>query len=268
MLRHRRDFLRFSAGSLLAAGWWPGSLRAADAPAGEFHFIAVNDLHSLDKKCIPWFEKVIKQMKDHSEKIDFILISGDQANDGKVEQQAAIRDLFKTLDKPFYTTVGNHDWASMTDRKGYDEIFPDRLNYQFEHQSWQFVALDTSEGTKSTGTKIQPHTIKYLDDTLPKLDKKRPTVVFTHFPLGEKVNMRPTNADDVLKRFQDFNLKAIYSGHFHGFTEKKSGEAILTTNKCCAFARGNHDGTKEKGYFLCKAKDDKIERTFVEVKPL
>ena len=50
--------------------------------------------------------------------------------------------------------------------------------------------------------------------------------------------------------------------------EKKSGETILTTNKCCAFARGNHDGTKEKGYFLCKAKDGKIERTFVEVKPL
>ena len=42
----------------------------------------------------------------------------------------------------------------------------------------------------------------------------------------------------------------------------------MTTQLLRAFARGNHDGTKEKGYFLCKAKSEgKIERTFVEVMP-
>src|SRR5262245_1382336 len=81
----RRDFLKFSAGSLLATGYWPGALRAADADAGEFHFIAVNDFHSLDKKCLPWFEKTMKQMKAHEPKIDFLLVCGDLANDGKKE---------------------------------------------------------------------------------------------------------------------------------------------------------------------------------------
>lgn len=263
----RRDFLRFGLGSLLAAGRWPGSLRAADVDAGEFHFIAVNDLHALDSKCAPWFERVIKQMKGHTETIDFVLIAGDQANDGKADQLGMIRDAFKGLGVPYYVTCGNHDFATQTDRKAYEEIFPGRLNYRFDHKGWQFVGLDTSEGTKYQKTTVQPATFKYLDETLPQLDKKKPTAVLTHFPLGDKVSMRPLNADDVLKRFVDHNLRAVFSGHFHGFTERKAGAAVLTTNKCCAFARGNHDGTKEKGYFVCRAKGGTIERTFVEVKP-
>lgn len=266
MRQHRRDFLRLSAGSLFASGLWPGALRADAADAEDFHFIAVNDLHAFDKKCGPWFDKLVKQMKDHKETIDFVLIAGDQANDGKADQLGMIRDAFKNLGLPYYTTIGNHDWTAPTDRKAYDEIFPDRINYQFEHRGWQVVALDTSEGTKAQTT-IQPHTLKYLDDTLPKLDKKKPTVLFTHFPLGETVPLRPKNAEDVLKRFGEFNLRAVFNGHFHGFTERKKGETVLTTNKCCSFARGNHDGTKEKGYFLCHAKDGKIERKFVEAKP-
>ena len=43
------------------------------------------------------------------------------------------------------------------------------------------------------------------------------------------------------------------------------GEVTLTTNRCCSFHVKNHDGTKEKGYFVCQAKAGKVERQFVEV---
>jgi 3',5'-cyclic AMP phosphodiesterase CpdA len=167
-----------------------------------------------------------------------------------------------------YTVPGNHDYTPKQERKAYDDLFPKQLNYAFDHGGWQYVALDTTEGTKYQDTTIAADTLKWLDDQLPKLDKKKPLVVFTHFPLGEGVKMRPKNADDLLKRLLPFNLRAIYSGHFHSFTEKKAGDAVLTTNRCCAFARGNHDGTKEKGYFLVTAKDGKLGREFAEVKPL
>ncbi len=266
MLR-RRDFLKSSAATVLAAGCWPGALRAADADGGGFYFIAVNDLHSLDRKCMPWFERVVRQMKGHKEKADFLLVCGDLANDGKKDQLGQIRDALKDLGIPYYAVCGNHDFQTQTDRQAYEELFADRINYHFEHKGWLFAGLDSSEGVKYQKTNVQPHTLKYLEETLPKLDTKKPLVVFTHFPMGEKVNMRPLNADEVLKRFRDHNLRAVYSGHFHGFTERKGGATVLTTGKCCAFARGNHDGTKDKGYFLCKATTDgKIERTFVEVK--
>ena len=48
--------------------------------------------------------------------------------------------------------------------------------------------------------------------------------------------------------------------------QRKVGKTTMTTNRCCSHYRNNHDGTKEKGYFLCHAKDGKIERKFIEAK--
>ena len=102
---------------------------------------------------------------------------------------------------------------------------------------------------------------------MPKLDRKRPTAIFTHFPLGPLTPSRPENADALLERLIGLNLQAVFSGHFHGFTERVLGNVALTTDRCCAISRANHDGTPEKGYFLCEAKAGRITRTFVEVKP-
>ena len=154
-----------------------------------------------------------------------------------------------------------------TDRKAYEELFPDRLNYRFDHRGWQYVALDSTDGVKGSGVSVLPPSLNWLDETLPKLDKKKPTILFTHFPLGRLTPTRLANADAVLERFKELNLRAVFCGHYHGFTERTSGDVVLTTNKCCSFARANHDGTKEKGYFLCSAKAGKVTRTFVEVKP-
>jgi 3',5'-cyclic AMP phosphodiesterase CpdA len=262
----RRELLRRSPAALLAAGLWPGTLAAGDPATDAFSFLVVNDLHSLDKKCHPWFEKVVKQMAGHPEQPALLLIAGDLADGGTAEQVGAVKDIFAGLKVPVYVVPGNHDYTPKQERKAYDDLFPGRLNYAFDHGGWQFVALDTTEGTKYQNTTIAADTLKWLDDNLPKLDRKKPLVVLTHFPLGEGVKMRPANADEVLKRLMPFNLRAAYSGHYHAFTEKTAGQAVLTTNKCCSFGRGNHDGTKEKGYFLVTAKEGKLARTFVEVK--
>ena len=185
---------------------------------------------------------------------------------GKREQLAPVRDVLKAYGVPTYVTIGNHDHLTPTDRVAYEELYPDRLNYKLEHKGWQLIGLDTSEGQKSSGTMVQPHTLKWLDENLPKLSKTKPTMVFTHFPLGAMTPSRPKNADDALERFKEFNLQAVFNGHFHGYTERTFGSATVTTNRCCALKRNNHDGTKEKGYFVCQAKDGKITRTFVEIK--
>lgn len=261
----RRDLLRMSAGSLLAAGLWPGALRAGEGRGGEFRFVVANDIHYANATCGRWLEQqVVARMKD--DKPEFCLLAGDLGNVGKREELAGVRDVFKTLGVPVYATIGNHDWTKWDDRSMYEALFPNQLNYHFEHSGWRIVGLDTTDGVHWAKVSVQAPTLKWLDETLPKLDRKQPMLVFTHFPLGAEVEMRLTNADDVLDRFMGHNLRAIFSGHFHGFTERKVGETILTTNRCCSRLRGNHDDTKEKGYFLCHAKDGMIERKFVEVK--
>jgi predicted phosphodiesterase len=264
----RRDALRLSAGGLLALGLWPGALRAAGAGNPEdFSFIAVNDLHFQSERCGPWFEQVVRQMKAGPAKPAFCLISGDYSEHGTQKEMGAARDAFKELGIPVYGVIGNHDYGEDEDRADYEKLFPGAINYAFEAGGWQWLGLDTTEGHKASGTRIQPHTLKWLEENLPKLDPKKPTVIFTHFPLGPLTPSRPANADALLEKMIGFNLQAVFSGHFHGFTERMLGGVALTTDRCCAISRANHDGTPEKGYFLCAAKAGRIIRTFVEVKP-
>lgn len=268
---NRRELLKMSAGSLLAAGLWPGALAAEGESSGkEFWFIEVNDTHYIDNKCDDWIAKVLKQMKAHTPAVDFCLLVGDVTDTATVNQMAAMSKHLKDSELTFYPVVGNHDHSPQIERKACEQEFPGRINYHFEHQGWQFVGLDSCQAALAKDTKIQPATLKWLDDNLPKLDKKKPTVLFTHFPLspsGKSVRMRPNNADDLLDRFKEFNLRAIFNGHWHGFAETMVNEVPITTNRCCASRTPNHDGSTEKAYFLCHAKDGKIERTYTAVKP-
>jgi len=263
----RRDLLRMGAGSLLATGLWPGALRAADAKSDDFHFLVINDTHSVGKADADWLARVVKQMKAHKEKPALCLHLGDLSDHGKPAELEPVRDVFKGLGLPLYYVPGNHDYLTPDDRKAYDDLFPKSLNYHFDHGGWQFVGIDSTEGKKALLSNVQKDALGYLDDTLPKLDRKKPTILFTHFPLGPGILVRPRNADEVLARFKVYNLRAVFNGHYHALTERTAGEVVLTTNRCCARTRDNHDGSKEKGYFLCGAKEGKVTHTFVEVKP-
>ena len=262
-LSRRSALERMSAGALLALGLWPGALRAEGrGNSGSFRFAVVNDTHHVSPECGTYLEGAVRQMR--AARPEFCLHAGDLTDKGQRDNHGAVRDIFKQLRAPFYPVIGNHDYATPTDRKAYTTLFPLRVNYYFRHRGWQFVGLDTSDGQRYEKIEIQPATFRWLDDYLPRLDKTKPTVVFTHFPLGLGVKYRPTNADALLDRFREFNLQAVFNGHYHAFTERTAGGFTLTTNRCCAYRRDNHDQSKEKGYFVGEAKDGKITREFVE----
>ena len=196
----RREWLRLSAGALLSLGLWPGRLRGADAPAThDFTFIAVNDLHAFEDACRPWFDDVVRQMKASAPTAEFCLLGGDLAENGTPAQLTLIKDSFSALGIPCHAVVGNHDYQSATDRSAYERIFPEQINYSFTHRGWQIIGLDSSEGTKAKETRISATTLTWLDQNLSKLDLRRPTILFTHFPLGDSVWARPLNADDLLR---------------------------------------------------------------------
>jgi 3',5'-cyclic AMP phosphodiesterase CpdA len=265
LLTRRAALRHLSSGTLLALGLWPGTLRADnEQPTGRFRFIVVNDTHVQSPACGDYLAGVVRQMKQESP--EFCLHCGDVTDKGEAVHHDAVHRVFRQLDAPLYPVIGNHDYFTPTDRSGYTKRFPLRLNYYFRHGGWQFIGLDSSQGQRYEKTTVQPATLKWLDDYLPRLNPRRPTVVFTHFPLGANVNYRPFNSEDVLDRFRDFNLQAVFSGHYHGFTERRSGQAILTTNRCCSLKRNNHDGSKEKGYFVCEAERGALSRRFVEYK--
>ncbi|MFA5263406.1 MAG: metallophosphoesterase [Opitutaceae bacterium] len=251
--------------TLLAAGCWPGCLYAeASSDIGEFSFVAANDFHHASPECDVWFERLFRQIATHP-RLAFCIGLGDLADKGLPESIAAIRRISVQARTPFYSVPGNHDKDVEATTRIYAEIFPGRLNYAWTHEGWQFVAIDSTDGKAWKETRIQPKTLDWLDATLPALDRTRPTVLFTHFPLAHEVFMCPLNAEDVLARFVNFNLRGVFTGHFHGQTSVMHGGVALVTNACCSRVQKNHDGTTRKGYWLCQTlKTGTISRSFVE----
>lgn len=263
----RRDMLRLSAGTLLALGIWPGALRAQDAGAGgDFTFIALNDVHYINDKDSEWLAKVVAKMKESAPKAELCLVGGDWCEHGTPQELGPVKEAFKALGLPVHGVIGNHDYKTQTDRQAYEATFPDQLNYVLEHRGWRIVCLDSTEGTKSSKTVIADATLRWVDDHVSKWGKQQPMVILTHFPMGDNVSSRPVNAEALLNRFREYNLQAVLCGHYHAFTESKYRNASITTNKCCSLTRPNHDKTKDKGFFVCRAAQGKITKEFVEVK--
>jgi hypothetical protein len=261
----RRKALGRLAG-MLAAGLWPGSLRAALAGerADEFTFVVMNDFHHAESACDPWFAALFRQVAAH-DGVAFCLGLGDLAHKGAPESIAAIGRLAQEAGLQFHATPGNHDNDVEENTAIFDRALPGQLNYRFEHRGWQFVMIDSTDGKKWGKTQIQPATLAWLDIEVPKLDPIRPLVVATHFPLASSTPLCPLNAEEVLGRFERCNLRLVFSGHHHGRTEVVRGNCSLVTNACCSRVVGNHDGTTAKGYWLCRTGGDgSVERKFVE----
>lgn len=259
----RRQMLKLSAATLLAAGIWPRRSNAAQAATKALKFIQVNDLHFIDAKCAPFFEGLVKQLNQLEPAL--LLIAGDLVENGTEAQCNAMRDILAALKCPYYVTCGNHDPASATNRAAFESAFGNKFNTTWETGGWQFVGLDTSDGTASSNVTCHKETLDFAGTLPAKLDKDKPTFLYTHFPLGPGVTNRLKNADALLEPFKQLNLAAIFGGHYHAFTQKTVLTNITaTTNVCCSFKRANHDNTFQKGFFVIEAAEGKWKRTFVE----
>jgi calcineurin-like phosphoesterase family protein len=263
----RREFLRVSAGALLAAGLTPGCARFSDAGKGEgdFTFVVINDAHFYTPKCPEFYGRVRESVMTLKRRPEIVLFAGDLSESGSKRELGSMKEILNSFKTKWHAVPGNHDYITQTDRSAYDEILPRSLNYNFEHRGWQFVALDTTEGKKADKTTIQPHTMSWAKANVAKLDHQKPTVIFTHFPLGPTAPKRPLNSDELLSPFLDLNIAHVFGGHHHGFTERTLRDRVFVTNKCCSISRPNHDKTTEKGYFLCSASAGKVTRKFIEV---
>jgi len=262
-------FTRREAIRLLGLGLGAAALSAKAAPAaqpGAFRFVVVNDVHCRDERCHPWMRKLAASMRRHEPA--FCLINGDLCDNGRADQLTAVREIFGSLGVPLYATVGNHDYFTDAGHAPFDAIFPNSLNFHFEHAGWQFVGLDSTDGRKVVFTMVQPATLAWLDANVPKLDRQKPTVLCTHFPLGDGVLCRPLNAGQILAKFDGFNLRATFSGHWHGYAERHFEHADVINSRCASWWRQNNDGSPQKGYFLCETTGaQQVKREFVVIDP-
>jgi 3',5'-cyclic AMP phosphodiesterase CpdA len=246
-----------------------------------FRFAVLNDLHYTDPEDRPWLEGIINQVNQTGagggDKIELCLILGDLAELGTEEELAAAKQILSQLKMPWHVVPGNHDGPPGRDPgapgdgsanlTAYEKFFPNQRNYMFEHKGWQFVALDTTDGSGWQNVTARPETLAFAKSAASKLDKNRPTIIFTHFPIGTGVPYTITNGPELLALFRGQKIPVIFSGHYHGQTSVTQGGIELITNRCCSMRREIHDGQTSRGYFLCRTTPDaKVEREFIEFK--
>ncbi len=260
----RRAAIRAGVGALTTA-LYPQEMDARNGDA-DFTFIVANDLHYRDARCGEWLEQVVASIRALRPRPAFVVLNGDLSEDGTREQLGAVREIFRALPMPVLTTIGNHDYTAAETREPYQELFGRRLNYRFEYGDWQFLALDTTDGHRVYRAWVPGETLGWLDAHLPFVSRDRPLVVLTHFPLGRNW-LRPLNARDVSARLKGFNLQAAISGHWHGWTERRVNGVRFATGRCCSWWRTNHDGSKCKGYFLCRVTSAGLRYDFTPVGP-
>jgi calcineurin-like phosphoesterase family protein len=252
-------------GTLLAAGLWPGVLKAnsSNRKYVPIRFSVLNDFHHENEQCDHWFTELFRSAGGHGG-VSFIAGLGDLANKGKKESISAIKRISIEGKVPFYTVPGNHDNDLEGTTNVYSSILPDRLNYFWIVNDWQCIALDSTDSNKYNNTVIGVHTLDWLSKIRTKLDPLKPTVIFTHFPIGSGIKYRPLNAESVLELLVDFNLRGTFSGHYHSQTKATLRDFDLVTNVCCSRVSKNHDGTLVKGYYVCDGLENgNIIRKFI-----
>ena len=117
-------------GTLLAAGLWPGVLKAnsSNRKYVPIRFSVLNDFHHENEQCDHWFTELFRSAGGHGG-VSFIVGLGDLANKGKKESISAIKRISIEGKVPFYTVPGNHDNDLEGTTNVYSSILPDRLNY-------------------------------------------------------------------------------------------------------------------------------------------
>lgn len=232
-----------------------------------FTFAVLNDLHYMTPEDQPWLEGLVRQVNDIPG-VELVLVLGDLAEDGTYAELSAARQILSQLAVPWYVVPGNHDGppnrplgSGAAGLRDYESLFPGRRNYSFFHKGWQFLGLDTTNGSGYMLLPIPAETKEFAREAAASLDRAAPTILFTHMPLNPAVRFSSAEGYALLEILSPLNLRIVFSGHFHGLTESvvpspKQAHVKLLTNRCCSRTRELHDGSKLRGFFRCEAHAD------------
>ena len=266
----RRRFLgTLTAGTLI--GFMHGAAHGAEE-TGEgkgVKILQLSDMHITDRKSLEYPRKVIEAM--NKEGGELVIAAGDLATDGRRTELELAKELLGELDMPWHVVQGNHDvlHEAGKDEVLFREVFSLKTNsHSFVAKGIHFMAIAHGCGRSYRNNSVRPEVLAWMRETLKDIEKNRPIILVSHYPFARGVTYATPNAAEVLSLFDGRNLIAVMSGHFHGNTERIENGVLMTTTACCSGTRGNHDGTKAKGYRVFHVNERMtITTEFREVRP-
>ncbi|MDR0724386.1 MAG: metallophosphoesterase [Prevotellaceae bacterium] len=242
-------------------------------------FIFATDVHltvqnSRDR--FNGFKQSLSKMKES--KADFVIFGGDLFDVSGIpykvskhqadSMHCAFKQTVDDTEMRYYVTIGNHDRYYDKD-KGYvegDEMFKEYFKesyYTFEEKGVRFFVLNSVQDGKD-GFYVGEKQLEWLKTELSNIPASTPIVVSTHVPVyslyypvvdGKYVFVDVImNYKELLKVFENHNLKLVLQGHQHIYEEifVQNVRYITAGAVSAAWWKGPFHGT-EQGFLIVEA---------------
>ena len=220
-----------------------GFLTAASASAGLFFLprsvfadspddvvlraAIVSDVHyksTLDTPETERFERMMQFVYEYSEtqpykNFDGLLIVGDMADTGKIEQSGLVRQSLNKFLKPETKRVfcmGNHDCYHAS-HQIWEEVFEQPANKRVEINGYQFITLSCEKGTMRNGDyKYAMPWLKEQLDAACADNSNKPVFLIQHYPVkGTVYGSDLWGTDELADLLKKYPRLIDFAGHSH-----------------------------------------------------
>lgn len=260
--------------TIFLLGGCASSRMAKNAPP--FFFIQVSDPQlgfypdSLQKE-IALYEKAVEEI--NRLKPDFVVITGDLVHVERDEEQLyEFQRITADIDKkiPVYLTPGNHD---VTNRPTQDDIdfYNSRYGYDrfsFKHKKSRFIGLN-SNIIKANTPHLEEEQFQWLKKELAKTRQDEHVFIFGHHPFfitkydepEGYFNIGPETRNKYLELFREYNVTAVFAGHYHRNGYGKFGDMEMVTTS----AIGEPLGDDPPGFRIIKVFDNRVSHQYYDI---
>lgn len=161
-------------------------------------------------------------IREHHAGFDYLIITGDIAQDEQIETYRLLRDLIEDWVPRCRIVPGNHD-----SRAGIRSIFPEiatsenskYLNFSIHQSGWNLIGMDSRVPGKVHGL-IESDQAEWLQERLTE-NSSAPSLLFVHHhpvPVGtpwmDSIGLENSPAFSKVTS-QAHSIKAIFTGHTH-----------------------------------------------------
>ncbi len=176
----------------------------------------------------PWSFAVLSDVQNAVDKIHdawwkvnqeptvrFVVSAGDLTEQGSESQLARFEAELGALERPFYSTLGNHELGEDNDRPPYHARFG-RGSRSFEYRHTALTFLDSASAT------LDPKVHRWLDGWLDR-GKDEVHAIVTHVPLVDPIGVRNgcfssrNEAYETLARLAGGRVDLTLYGHIHSY---------------------------------------------------
>ena len=211
------------------------------------------------------YEKAVAKI--NSLNPDFVVITGDFVHDPKsVSQINEFKRITAKINPsiPVYYSPGNHDIGQVPNDESLKKY---KRNYgsdkfSFEYKGSSFIGFNSGL-IKAKLEKPEQKQLNWLTKKLKKSREAQHVFLFCHYPFFNKTVDEPTAYSNIdreyrkkyLDLFNENQVVAVFSGHYHNNSLSTYGNVQLVTTS----ALGKPLGNASSGFRIVKVFSEKIE---------